>query len=94
MALREMSSIPAVTRSTARCARLPDRLQRLRTERHVEADADHDARRASRLRTQLDEDAAELLALDHEVVRPLDLKGREARRTQSPQRADADDESQ
>ena len=38
---------------------------------HVEADADDEVRRPRRLATQVDEDAAELAAGMHDVVRPL-----------------------
>ena len=55
-----------------------DLLEQLRAERDVQPDADDDARRPGRLRTQLDENASELAIADEHVVGPLEPRVRHA----------------
>ena len=57
----------------------------------VDADAD-DRQRGCAVAARLDEDAAELRAVDHEVVRPFERGARGAERAQRARRADAGDE--
>src|SRR5207302_8046248 len=59
----------------------------------VDADADDGERRPA-MAAGLDEDAAELRAVEHEVVRPLERRARGAERAQGACRADARDEGE
>src|SRR6185503_4800560 len=52
---------------------------------HVDADADDDESRAGSLTTQVNENAAELRALVHDVVRPLECEARKAETRERPQ---------
>jgi hypothetical protein len=74
--------------------RLRDLAAHFARHARVDADADDDRRRAERIAVDLDQDAAELVVAEHEVVRPLEVDAVEAFLLERARDGDADGERQ